>query len=196
MVRSDVNEVRGENEQVDTAKVVQEGMKNARSVVALVDVGTGKESLIIPIAITAERKVDGTHMDVNVISSAYEKNATALVNEAIAKFNTGEDSIFYIKKEAANLLRAGVQYPQRLKAVASSDGIVRKFDTKVNMSVKNVTQSQQFKHWFGDWQNHPERASKGIENAPAVIYNPARNAIIYLTGNKNRAQEYIIQRSI
>ncbi len=129
--------------------------------------------MIIPIAITAERKVDGVHMDVNVISSAYEKNATALVNEAIAKFNAGEDSIFYVKKEAANLLRAGVQYPQRLKAAASSDGIVRKFNTKVNMSVKNVTQSQQFKRWFGDWQNHPDRASKVVnaDGTPRVMYH-------------------------
>lgn len=97
--------------------------------------------MIIPIAITAERKVDGVRMDVNVISSTYERNATALVSEAIAKFNAGEDSIFYVKKEAANFLGAGVQFPEQLKAAASSDGIVRKFDTKVNMSVKNVTQS-------------------------------------------------------
>lgn len=148
-------------------------MRSTHSVVALIDVGTGKESMVIPVAITAERTVNGMRMDVNAISSAYEKNTTGLVNEAIAQFNAGENSVFYVKKGAANLLGAGVQFPEQLKAAASSDGIVRKFDSKINMSVQNVTESQQFKRWFGDWQNHPERASKVVnaDGTPKVVYH-------------------------
>ena len=147
-------------------------MRSTHSVVALIDVGTGKESMVIPVAITAERTVNGMRMDVNAISSAYEKNTTGLVNEAIAQFNAGENSVFYVKKGAANLLGAGVQFPEQLKAAASSDGIVRKFDSKINMSVQNVTESQQFKRWFGDWQNHPERASKVVnaDGTPKIMY--------------------------
>ena len=56
-------------------------------------------------------------------------------------------------KKAATLAGEGVQFPSILQAAAtSSDGIVRKFDSKINMSIENVTQSQQFKRWFGDWQ--------------------------------------------
>lgn len=148
-------------------------MRSTHSVVALIDVGTGKESMVIPVAITAERTVNGMRMDVNAISSAYEKNTTGLVNEAIAQFNAGENSVFYVKKGAANLLGAGVQFPEQLKAAASSDGIVRKFDSKINMSVQNVTETQQFKRWFGDWQNHPERASKVVnaDGTPKVVYH-------------------------
>ena len=148
-------------------------MRSTHSVVALIDVGTGKKSMVIPVAITAERTVNGVRMDVNAISSAYEKNATGLVDEAIAQFNAGENSVFYVKKEAANLLGAGVQFPEQLKAAASSDGIVREFDSKINMSVENVTQSQQFKRWFGDWQNHPESASKVVnaDGTPKVVYH-------------------------
>lgn len=148
-------------------------LRSTHSIVALVDVGTEKNSMVVPIAITAERTVNGVRMDVNAISSAYEKNTTALVNEAIAKFNTGENSVFYVKKEAVNLLGAGVQFPERLKAAASSDGIVRKLNSKINMSVKNVTESQQFKRWFGDWQNHPENASKVVneDGTPKVVYH-------------------------
>ena len=146
-------------------------LRSTHSIVALVDVGTEKNSMVVPIAITAERTVNGVRMDVNAISSAYEKNTTALVNEAIAQFNVGENSVFYVKKEAVNLLGAGVQFPERLKAAASSDGIVRKLDSKINMSVKNVTESQQFKRWFGDWQNHPENASKVVneDGTPKVV---------------------------
>lgn len=148
-------------------------MRSTHSVVALIDVGTWKKSMVIPVAITAERTVNGVRMDVNAISSAYEKNATGLVDEAIAQFNAGENSVFYVKKEAANLLGAGVQFPEQLKAAASSDGIVREFDSKINMSVENVTQSQQFKRWFGDWQNHPESASKVVnaDGTPKVVYH-------------------------
>ena len=56
-------------------------LRSTHSVVALVDVGTGKSSLVIPVAITAERTVDGIRMDVNAISSAYEKNTTALMRK-------------------------------------------------------------------------------------------------------------------
>ena len=148
-------------------------MRSTHSVVALIDVGTGKESMVIPVAITAERTVNGMRMDVNAISSAYEKNTAGLVNEAIAQFNAGENSVFYVKKGAANLLGAGVQFPEQLKAAASSDGILRKFDSKINMSVQNVTESKQFKNWFGDWQNHPESASKVVnaDGTPKVVYH-------------------------
>lgn len=148
-------------------------LRSTHSVVALVDVGTGKNSMVIPVSITAERTVNGVRMDVNAISNAYERNVSPLVDEAIAQFNAGENSVFYVKKEAANLLGAGVQFPERLKAAASSNGIVRKLDSKINMSVKNVTESQQFKRWFGDWQNHPETASKVVneDGTPKIVYH-------------------------
>lgn len=148
-------------------------LRSTHSVVALIDVGKGDRSMVIPVAITAERTVDGERIDVNAISSAYEKNTTSLVNEAIAQFNTGENSIFYIKKEADKLIGAGVQFPARLKQIAASDGIVCKLGSKINMSVQNVTQSQQFKRWFGDWQNHPASASKVVnkDGTPKVVYH-------------------------
>lgn len=163
-------------------------LRSTHSIVALVDVGTGENSLVIPVAITAERTVDGIRMDVNAISSAYERNVTPLVNEAIAQFNSGEDSIFYIKKEAANLIGAGVQFPEQLKAAASSNGIVRELGAKINMSVQNVTQSQQFKRWFGDWQNHPENASKVVneDGTPKVVYH-GTNAEFYTFRQENGA---------
>ena len=37
----------------------------------------------------------------------------------------------------------------------------------------DATQSQQFKRWFGDWQNHPESASKVVneDGTPKVVYH-------------------------
>ena len=75
-------------------------------------------------------------------------------------------------KKAATLAGEGVQFPSILQAAAtSSDGIVRKLDSKINMSIENVTQSQQFKRCFGDWQNKPETASikEQVENSREAL---------------------------
>ena len=43
------------------------------------DIGKAGESLLLPVEITAERTVDGNQMDVNVLSSVYEKNIEKLL---------------------------------------------------------------------------------------------------------------------
>lgn len=37
----------------------------------------------------------------------------------------------------------------------------------------NVTESQQFKRWFGDWQRHPHNASKVVnaDGTPKIVYH-------------------------
>lgn len=165
-------------------------LRSTHSVVALVDVGTDGKSLVVPVSITAQNTVDGNVMDVNMISSVYEKNARGLVNEAIAQFNSGENSIFYVTKKAATLAGEGVQFPSILQAAAtSSDGIVRKLDSKINMSIENVTQSKQFKRWFGDWQNKPETASKVVnaDGTPKLVYHQTGNDFTIFDVRKNGA---------
>lgn len=165
-------------------------LRSTHSVVALVDVGTNGKSLVVPVSITAQSAVDGTVMDVNMISSAYERNVSGLVDEAIAQFNSGENSIFYVTEKAATLAGEGVQFPRILQAAAtSSNGIVRKFDSKINMSIENVTQSQQFKRWFGDWQNKPETASKVVnaDGTPKVVYHQTGNNFTIFDVRKNGA---------
>ena len=148
-------------------------MRSTHSVVAIVDIGTAGKSLLVPIEITAERKVNGTRMDVNTISSVYEKSVKNLVTEAIAQENSGDIGIFYAKKEALTLPGAGVQFPVQLQQSIASNGIVHRFSEKVNMKISENTQSQQFKRWFGDWQNDPAKASKVVnaDGTPKVVYH-------------------------
>lgn len=80
-------------------------MRSTHSVVAIVDVGNSQKSLLLPIEITAERSVNGERMDVNVLSSAYEKTVSNLVNEAIALENSGEVGIYYAKKRSIDSAR-------------------------------------------------------------------------------------------
>lgn len=127
----------------------------------------------LPVEITAERNLDGNQMDVNVLSSVYEKNIEKLLTEAVAQENTGDIGIFYAKKEATALTPAGVQFPIRIQDTIASTPIIHRFSEKVNMQISDVTQSQQFKRWFGDWQNHPEDASKVVndDGTLKVVYH-------------------------
>ena len=148
-------------------------MRSTHSVVAIVDIGTAKKSLLVPIEITAERTVNGEQMDVNTISSVYEKSVKSLVAEAIAQENAGDIGVYYAKKEALTLPAAGVQFPVRLQQSIASSSIVHRFSEKVNMKISVNIQSQQFKRWFGDWQNDPAHASKVVnaDGTPKVMYH-------------------------
>ena len=148
-------------------------LRSTHSVVAIVDIGTAKKSLLVPIEITAERKVNGARMDVNTISSVYEKSVKSLVTEAIAQENAGDIGIFYAKKEAMTLPGAGVQFPAQLQQSIASNSIIHRFSEKVNMNISENVQSQQFKRWFGDWQNDPAHASKVVnaDGTPKVVYH-------------------------
>ena len=148
-------------------------MRSTHSVVAIVDIGTAKKSLLVPIEITAERTVNGEQMDVNTISSVYEKSVKSLVAEAIAQENAGDIGVYYAKKEALTLPAAGVQFPVRLQQSIASSSIVHRFSEKVNMKISVNIQSQQFKRWFGDWQNDPAHASKVVnaDGTPKVVYH-------------------------
>lgn len=77
------------------------------------------------------------------------------------------------KKEATNLIGAGVHFPVRLQDMIASNPIICSFDAKVNREISDVTQSQQFTRWLGDWQNCPGRASKVVnaDGTPKVVYH-------------------------
>ena len=54
--------------------------------------------------------------------------------------------------------------------IAESNETVKQKNSEV---VDEITESKNFKEWFGDWQNHPERASKVVnaDGTPKVVYH-------------------------
>ena len=147
-------------------------MRSTHSVVAIIDIGSDEKSLLVPIEITAERTVNGEKMDVNTISSIYEKSVQSLIKEAIALENSGSIGVYYAKKEALTLPSAGVRFPVRIQQSIASSPIVHRLSEKVNMKISESTQSKQFKRWFGDWQNDPKNASKVVnaDGTPKQLY--------------------------
>lgn len=49
----------------------------------------------------------------------------------------------------------------------------RKSSRNVQKSAENQTETENFKKWFGDWQNDPPKASKVVneDGTPKVVYH-------------------------
>ena len=181
--------------------------RSRHSVVAIIDVGNAKEHLLMPIKVTAERVVNGSRINVNALSSSYMRNVSGLVQEAIAQTNIGDVGVYYMKKEATNLLSGRVSFPKQLTGLAASaDGIIHQFSEKVNMEIDDVTKSLQFLDWFGDWLNTPSKASKVVndDGTPMIVYHGSESGNIktfrttndfgtgglYLTTNRSVAENF------
>ena len=162
--------------QTPVAVIASKTKKNT-SVVALLPFEKGGRTIIIPTRIDGYGYQNGVQFDSNAITSIYgRKNAiTSLLADAINEHNNGATTLFYLDKAKAAALYhvARVTMP---KMPDTSNGFVasiRNEESAVKPKLKNVTQSQQFKRWFGDWQNHPERASKVVnaDGTSKVMYH-------------------------
>lgn len=90
-----------------------------------------------------------------------------MVRELAQQFESGE---------TADLLQGQVEPGMRSSQTAREQNRTRDGTAQHSIMTTadgNVTQSQQFKRWFGDWQNRPEQASKVVydDGTPRVVYH-------------------------
>ena len=150
------------------------------SVVALVDLPINGKNSVIPITVDGFGRQNNIMIDSNAIVSVHGKNgALKQLSDAIADDAKGIFNLLYInKKEAQSLLRqAG---PQWSGVSIPRDGFIhsiRESGSPVKPKLDNVTESLQFKRWFGDWQKHPQNASKVVnpDGTPKVVYHGTFN---------------------
>ena len=81
--------------------------------------------------------------------------------------------------------------PETNSGTASNNSIFNETEN-VNKKINKITQSQQFIRWFGDWQNHPESASKVVDNngEPLVVYHQTKDDFDVFNTNNERAGRY------
>lgn len=144
--------------------------------VALIDAVHNNEQVVIPVEIDGKGRLNNVRIDSNAIVSSYgKKNAINQLYDAIERKakGLGNDLFYWDKNEAISLLRrAGLQLP----GGSPQDGLVYSIREKgagVNLKFENVTETQQFKRFFGDWQNNPKKASKVVndDGTPKVVYH-------------------------
>ena len=157
--------------------IIESESQRGTSVVALLPFIKDAKSVIIPVYIDGLGRQNSIVIDSNAVTSIYEKNnaVTGLLTSAIEKSNNGETTLFYVDKVKAAALYQVARVPMP-KMPDTDNGFVasiRDAGSTVKPKLKNVTQSQQFKRWFGDWKNHPESASKVVnaDGTPKVVYH-------------------------
>ena len=157
--------------------IIASESQRGTSVVALLPFIKDTKSVIIPVYIDGFGRQNSIVIDSNAVTSIYEKKnaVTGLLTNAIEKSNNGETTLFYVDKVKAAALYQVARVPMP-KMPDTNNGFVasiRDAGSTVKPKLNNVTQSQQFKRWFGDWKNHPESASKVVnaDGTPKVVYH-------------------------
>ena len=171
--------------------IIHSQTKQNRVVAILKMVHNGK-NVVLPIEIDGFATQNNLRLDSNAITSilgktnAISKQLTdALMNEA----NKNISVFYWNKKEALSLLqRPGHQLPNRLP----QDGFVHSITengSPVNKRFDNVTYSQQFIRWFGNWIKNPKKASKVVnsDGTPKVMYRGGSEDIRIFDRKKSRA---------
>lgn len=160
--------------------VIKSQSKGNPSVVMLLDFIHNGKTVITPVYIDGYGMMNFETIDSNAAGSTYARgNAeTKLLLDAIKNDSNSNPQVFYIDtKKAAGLLQSrGYQLPNPLFL---SNGYVHNItdaNANINRRFENVTQTQQFKRWFGDWENEKrnnKKVSKVVDDKgkPKKLYH-------------------------
>lgn len=160
--------------------IIQSVTHPDRAVVILKLQHNGK-SVILPIEVDGYGTQNNISIDSNAVTSVFGKNnAITQLADAVTHTVNGSIELFYWnKKEALSLLQTpGLQLPSHLP----QDGFIhsiRENGSKVKVKLENVTESQQFKRWFGK--------SKVVDanGKPKVVYHGTDSRFSVFNSSEN-----------
>ena len=138
-------------------------------------VASGKQ-VICAVQIGGNGHVNGLRIDTNKVATVHgNSDSITRLTDAINEEQKGTVTVFYVNKAKTTkvLQRTGNPIPGGL---SNLDGFIHSITdsgSPVKMRISSATESQQFKRWFGDWQNDPENASKVVnaDGTPKVVYH-------------------------
>lgn len=124
--------------------------------------------------LVAEGKISKAQIDsyIDAYNAIYGDNTDAYVEEIVADAYAGINRTAYgtnnIRAEVT--MEAGQWTKKSGSARAPPEG---RFSASAEQTKNEQTETEAFKKWFGDWQNHPERASKVVnaDGTPKVVYH-------------------------
>lgn len=150
------------------------------SIVAILDLSSGGKPLFAAVEIDGYGQMNKERVDANAITSIHERsNAVNQILNAITNDSDTSNLLFYVDKEkTVDLLNAsGVQFPGGKTVPNGFVHSIHDNGSPVKGKFRNVTQTKQFKRWFGDWETHPEDASKVVneDGTPRIVYHATDN---------------------
>ena len=147
----------------DPIAIIQDkrtGKKDASSsvvdVIVEMTAKSGKQ-VLCAVQVGSSGHINGIRMDTNKVATVHgNADAIARIIDAIQENEQGNAAVYYINnKKTTNVIqRAGNPIPGGLKSI---DGFVHSISedaSVVKSRIKKATETQQFKRWFGDWQNN------------------------------------------
>lgn len=137
--------------------------------------------------LVAEGKISKAQIDsyIDAYNAIYGDNTDAYVEEIVADAYAGINRTAYgtnnIRAEVT--MEAGQWTKKTGSARAPPEG---RFSASAEQTENEQTETEAFKDWFGDWQNHPENASKVVnaDGTPKVVYH-GTNAVFNTFRQKN-----------
>lgn len=155
------------------------------AILSLTNPQNGKQ-VIVPFEIDGSGRQNNIRIDTNAITTIFGKsNALVQMKNAIETDSNNDNKLFYWnKKEAVSLLqRAGLQ----LSGGLPQDGFIhsiRDKGSKVKWKFNNVTETQQFKRWFG------KSKIVNADGTPKVMYHGSDATFSVFDVNKAKASGY------
>ena len=112
--------------------------------------------------IAAKGEIDGNDAYIGVMVKAYPNRNSK------SKFYLHEATII----EANSHIMTAAHESGSTVSESASTYRISETEQNVKTKLNSVTESLQFKRWFGDWQNNPKKASKVInkDGTPRVVY--------------------------
>ena len=163
--------------------VIASETKSGTSVVALLPFTHNGNTVIAPVVIDGFARQNNILLDSNAVTSVHgRKNAvTGLLANALNRYANGETTLFYWDKEKATALLRLARVTMPKADVQIHDGYIasiRDADSPVKPKLANITESVQFKRWFGNWKENPNKSSKIVspDGTPKVVYYDAANS--------------------
>ena len=128
--------------------------KRSSSVVAMLEIRHNAKQVVVPVRITGFGYQNGIQIDSNAITSVYGKDYSIakVLRDAIQEESNGKFRLYYLnEKKAAALLQGAKVLMPKMPATRGGGFIhsLTEANSPVKLKIKDVTESQQFKRWFG-----------------------------------------------
>ena len=158
--------------------IMTSGTKSNSSIVAMLEIRHNGKQIVVPVAVDGFGKQNGILIDSNAITSVYGKNysISKVLHDAIVQEGNGQFRLYYLDKNKATALLQKARVPMPKNSALNNGGYIHSLTdpgSPVKTKITSVEESQQFKRWFGDWQNDPKNSSKVVnaDGTPKVVYH-------------------------
>ena len=149
--------------------IIASETQKGTSVIALLPFTKDGKTVVAPVYIDGFGIQNTVKIDSNAVTSIYgRKNAVSnLLTKALNDHKSTEPHVFYLDKAKAAALYQGskVTVPKMPNTSDGFVGSIRDANSPVKLKIKDVTESRQFKRWFGN--------SKVInsDGTPKIVYH-------------------------